>query len=291
MLLADRPSVRETNAAALVCFTSEAKDCAYLSEAHRSPRRSPCRPPFKQAGDRHELDVWVAFARRQAGCGRAAEQTTCVAGPLLALERLDRDGGGSHRFDADDASERGRDRGSEGGRGRGCCAPAAVAGAREQHAARDRCIRELGAIGGHGACVRAAVLARTVVVEGAASEGNGRRCSRERGPLSVPPPSSAAAPAPAIRKSVTPPPMSSSKPSWLPPPPPPKRDSIVPAKAANTPSSFPGFDEGSIAFAFDALVSEDTTRRSRARAGSISRRCASSSPSSPRTTCATCATS
>ena len=45
-----------------------------------------------------------------------------------------------------------------------------------------------------------------------------------------------------------------SKASWLPPPPPP-RQSLLPA----TPSTFPGFDEGSIAFAFDALMSEGTT--------------------------------
>ncbi len=69
----------------------------------------------------------------------------------------------------------------------------------------------------------------------------------------------AAALASARPLSVTPPPMSSPKPSWRPPPPPPKRDSIVPGNAANTPSSFPGFDEGSIAFAFDALLSENTS--------------------------------
>ena len=45
-----------------------------------------------------------------------------------------------------------------------------------------------------------------------------------------------------------------SKPSWLPPPPPPRHSSL-PA----TPSTFPGFDEGSIAFAFDALMSEGTS--------------------------------
>ena len=45
-----------------------------------------------------------------------------------------------------------------------------------------------------------------------------------------------------------------AKASWLPPPPPPRRDSVLPS----TPSTFPGFDEGSIAFAFDALMSEGT---------------------------------
>ena len=43
----------------------------------------------------------------------------------------------------------------------------------------------------------------------------------------------------------------------MPPPPPPKRESVRPAAA--TPSTFPGFDEGSIAFAFDALLSEGTS--------------------------------
>jgi len=50
-------------------------------------------------------------------------------------------------------------------------------------------------------------------------------------------------------------PPSSSKGSWLPPPPPPKRESLAPPGA----STFPGFDEGSIAFAFDALMSEGTS--------------------------------
>jgi hypothetical protein len=66
------------------------------------------------------------------------------------------------------------------------------------------------------------------------SRGTGAAALASARPLSVPP----------------------SKPSWLPPPPPPKRDSIVPAK---TPSTFPGFDEGSIAFAFDALLSDGTS--------------------------------
>lgn len=71
--------------------------------------------------------------------------------------------------------------------------------------------------------------------------------------------------APAARKS-TPMPASadnpsrspSGKPSWLPPPPPPARRESRPP-APGTPSTFPGFDEGSIAFAFDALMSEGTT--------------------------------
>jgi hypothetical protein len=46
-----------------------------------------------------------------------------------------------------------------------------------------------------------------------------------------------------------------AKASWLPPPPPSKRDSV----RVRGPSSFPGFDEGSIAFAFDALLSEGTS--------------------------------
>ena len=53
-----------------------------------------------------------------------------------------------------------------------------------------------------------------------------------------------------------PPKASSSKPSWLPPPPPPRRESALPPAS---PSSFPGFDEGSIAFAFDALLSDGTS--------------------------------
>lgn len=43
----------------------------------------------------------------------------------------------------------------------------------------------------------------------------------------------------------------------MPPPPPPKRESVRPP--GGTPSTFPGFDEGSIAFAFDALLSEGTS--------------------------------
>lgn len=73
-------------------------------------------------------------------------------------------------------------------------------------------------------------------------------------PLSSPPPS--------LRPArLTPPPQ--SKGSWLPPPPPPKRDSLRPPGSMRPPgttaSTFPGFDEGSIAFAFDALLSEGTT--------------------------------
>jgi hypothetical protein len=51
-------------------------------------------------------------------------------------------------------------------------------------------------------------------------------------------------------------PLPPSKSSWLPPPPPPKRESLVPGV---NPATFAGFDEGSIAFAFDALMSEGTT--------------------------------
>jgi hypothetical protein len=77
----------------------------------------------------------------------------------------------------------------------------------------------------------------------------------------APPPSMSAPPpkgtgAAALASAVSASKASSAKPSWLPPPPPPKRESALPSASA---SSFPGFDEGSIAFAFDALLSEGTT--------------------------------
>ena len=77
----------------------------------------------------------------------------------------------------------------------------------------------------------------------------------------APPPSTSSPPpkgtgAAALASAVSASKASSSKPSWLPPPPPPKRESALPPAS---PSSFPGFDEGSIAFAFDALLSEGTT--------------------------------
>jgi hypothetical protein len=78
---------------------------------------------------------------------------------------------------------------------------------------------------------------------------------------SAPPPSTSSPPpkgtgAAALASAVSASKALSSKPSWLPPPPPPKRESALPSASA---SSFPGFDEGSIAFAFDALLSEGTT--------------------------------
>ncbi len=73
----------------------------------------------------------------------------------------------------------------------------------------------------------------------------------KRPPVPPPPPATPAATLEPARRP-TPPPL--SKPSWRPPPPPP-RQSLLPA----TPSTFPGFDEGSIAFAFDALMSEGTS--------------------------------
>ena len=74
----------------------------------------------------------------------------------------------------------------------------------------------------------------------------------------VPPPPPSSAPAtPEARVEVvrrpSPFPGPPSK-SWRPPPPPP-RQSLLPG----SPSTFPGFDEGSIAFAFDALMSEGTS--------------------------------
>jgi hypothetical protein len=66
------------------------------------------------------------------------------------------------------------------------------------------------------------------------SRGTGAAALASAQPLSVPP----------------------SRPSRLPPPPPPRRESVVPARS---PSTFPGFDEGSIAFAFDALLSDGTS--------------------------------
>lgn len=80
----------------------------------------------------------------------------------------------------------------------------------------------------------------------APAKGTGAAALAGTRPLSPPPPN--------VRpRSLTPAPGSKS--SWLPPPPPPKRESARPSSA----SSFPGFDEGSIAFAFDALLSEGTS--------------------------------
>jgi hypothetical protein len=71
-------------------------------------------------------------------------------------------------------------------------------------------------------------------------------------PAVVAPPAAPVATLEGVRKST--PPVSKS---WLPPPPPAaRRESVLPAA---TPSTFPGFDEGSIAFAFDALMSEGTS--------------------------------
>ncbi|MDB4937293.1 MAG: ral secretory system protein domain protein [Labilithrix sp.] len=68
------------------------------------------------------------------------------------------------------------------------------------------------------------------------------------------PPKGTGAAALAGARKLTPPPASKS--SWLPPPPPPKRDSHAPPGNA---AALAGFDEGSIAFAFDALMSEGTS--------------------------------
>ena len=68
----------------------------------------------------------------------------------------------------------------------------------------------------------------------------------------VPPP-----PTRAPGRSLTPPPPSRNS-SLRPPPPPAKRESVRP-RLPGSPSTFPGFDEGSILDAFDALLSEGTS--------------------------------
>ena len=83
------------------------------------------------------------------------------------------------------------------------------------------------------------------------SRGTGAAALAGARPLSSPPPSLKAATGTIPPSSNT----NTNKGSWLPPPPPPKRDSMTPPGA----STFPGFDEGSIAFAFDALMSEGTS--------------------------------
>ncbi|MBX3186939.1 MAG: hypothetical protein KF819_07990 [Labilithrix sp.] len=70
------------------------------------------------------------------------------------------------------------------------------------------------------------------------SKGTGAAALASARPPSMPPPSPGAAGTPSVR------------PGSLRPPPPPKRES--------RPPTFEGFDEGSIAFAFDALMSEGT---------------------------------
>ena len=80
-------------------------------------------------------------------------------------------------------------------------------------------------------------------------------------PITVPPPSGAPPPMPEGRRgtlpqgvnAITPPPFSRG--GSRRPPPPAKRDSVAPPAAA----TFEGFDEGSIAAAFDELLSEGTT--------------------------------